>query len=719
MNDYKNRIEELLSQMTLREKIGQLNMQCSPKNDEALEKAKESIRKGEYGTMILASSDTAGNDAPELVNSAMCNKVQKVFVEEGPHGIPVLYGRDIIHGYRTIFPIPLAMAAAFNDELLEKAARISATEASAVGIHWTFSPMLDMCHDPRYGRIIEGPGEDPTVGKHMAKAMIKGYKGTDVSKEDSLLTCAKHFIGYGASEGGRDYYRTEIAPYTLYNYYVPAFREAINAGVDTIMPSFNDISGEPVSGSKHYLTDILRGNLGFKGTIVSDWAAVNYLVDQGIAENREEATEIGLNAGMEIDMCDNCFIENLEQLVQKGKVSEKTIDDAVRSILELKFKKNLFENPYCKMPAIDRTKHLECAKEMATECMVLLKNEGGLLPLSKDKKIALVGPFVHERRSLLGSWCGSGKQEETPTLYEKISEKIGKDLVLTEPNHTEIYDTSSTAMHMANTVVLALGESNMVTGERRSLSNISLTSNQIELIKKAKSTGKKVVGILFCGRPLAMEGIAEYLDAIIYAWHSGSESASAVTDILFGDAVPSGKTAVTFPRQVGHIPMYYNATKNRFNCYYDYFSFISYEDSNATPYYPFGYGLSYTEFEYSDIIAETSRITLEELKNGKKVKFAVKVKNTGRYDGKETVQLYIRDLVGTLMRPYRELKDYNKIFLKQGEEKLVEFELGYEDLGYYMPDGSYTLEKGDFHVLIGTDCLTKNRVSLEVVKKSF
>ncbi|MBQ3053783.1 MAG: glycoside hydrolase family 3 C-terminal domain-containing protein [Clostridia bacterium] len=713
--NFDAKIEDILSKLTLKEKIGQLNMQVSPRNDQALADIMDQLRRGEFGSMILANSDTAGNDAPESVNTAMCNKVQKIAVEEGPHGIPIIYGRDIIHGYRTIFPIPLAASASFNDELVEKAARYSAIEASAVGVHWTFSPMLDMCHDPRYGRIIEGPGEDPVVGRHMAKSMIKGYQNGDVSKEDSLLTCAKHFVGYGASEGGRDYYRTEIAPYTLYNYYIPAFREAVNAGVDTVMPSFNDISGEPVSGSKHYLTDVLRKDLGFEGLLVSDWAAVHYLADQGITANDKESTEVGINAGMEIDMCDNCFINNLEELINEGKVSMETLDNAVRSVLRLKFKKNLFENPYCKMPQVDRTEHLKCAKELASECMVLLKNEGNVLPLPKDKRIGLLGPFVHEKRALLGSWCSNGKEAETPSLCEKMLEKFGADKIITENNHTEIDDVASAVIFHSDILVLALGESHRVTGERRSLSDITLTPSQKALVKKAKASGKKVVGVFFCGRPLALEGIAEYLDAVLYAWHAGSETASAAADILYGDIVPSGKTVITFPRQVGHIPMYYNATKNRFNCYYGSYADFSYEDSTATPYYPFGYGLSYTTFEYSPVKTDVSEISLEDVQKGKKITCSVTVTNTGDYDGKETVQLYLRDVVGKMMRPYRELKDYNKIFLKKGESKTVEFTIGYDELGYYLADGSYILEKGDFEVLIGENSLTKNLAKIKVI----
>lgn len=714
-HQFDDQITELLQKMSLKEKIGQLNMTVAPKTEEALEKVRERLRKGEIGSMILANSATAGNDPQERVNTAMCNRVQKIAVEEGPQGIPLIYGRDVIHGHRTVYPVPLAMAAAFNDDLVKEAYRNTAVESSAVGIHWTFAPMIDLCRDPRYGRIIEGPGEDPVVGRHMARAIIEGFRDGDVAKETSLVTCAKHFIGYGASEGGRDYYRTEISPYSLYNYYLPAFREAIKAGTDTVMSSFNDINGEGVSGSHYYMTELLRDYLGFEGCVVADWAAVAYLRWLGMTETDIECSELALNAGVDIDMCVEFYTKHLEKLVEEGKVSMDTIDTAVRRVLELKFKKNLFENPYCKMPIIDRTEHLKCARKLASECMVLLKNENQVLPLKKDKKIALLGPLVHEKRALLGSWCLEGKAEETPSFYEAMVEAVGKDQLITAVDPTGLYDDSARAMYNADVVVLALGESEKVTGERRSVSDISLSNAQMELIRKAKYSGKKVVGVIFCGRPIAMEGVADLLDAVLYAWHSGSEAAGAACDILFGDTVPSGKTAITFPRNSGHIPIYYNATRNRFVGYYGNNSETSYEDSIAAPYYPFGYGLSYTEFAYSNMQTDCMEVSVEELKKGKKIKYTIDVSNVGNYEGKEVVQLYIHDIAGKYMRPYRELKDYKKVLFQVGETKTITFELGYADLGYYMPDGNYVVEPGKIVIYIGTNCYATDKITLQVV----
>ncbi len=709
------KITELLESMTLKEKIGQLQMIVTPKTETEFQRVREKLQRGEIGTMILASSATAGNDPMETVDSAMCNRLQRVAVEEGPHGIPLMYGRDVIHGFNTTYPIPLAASGSFNDELVKKSCRYTALEAAATGVHWTFAPMIDLCRDPRYGRIIEGTGEDPTVGKHMARAIVEGFQDGDVAKETSLVTCPKHFIGYGASEGGRDYYRTEISDYSLYNYYLPAFREAIEAGSDTVMSSFNDINGEAVSGSRRYMTEILRDYLGFNGAVVSDWGAIAFLKVLGVAETDEECAAMGIEAGVEIDMCDDIYIRHLEKLVENGIVSMETIDTAVRRVLEVKLKKNLFDNPYCKMPKIDRTEHIRCARELAGESMILLKNEGKVLPLNKEQRIALIGPLLYEKRALLGSWSSQGKEEEALSFYEAMVEAVGKEKLITTSDPTGLWDDSVRAMYQADVVVLALGESHSVTGERRSMADISLSNAQLELIRKAKYSGKKVIGVFFCGRPIAMEGVADLLDGVLYAWHSGHETARAACDILFGAVIPSGKAAISFLRNPGHIPMYYNATKNRYNGYYGQREEISYEDSIASPYYPFGYGLSYTEFEYSEIKAECTEISLDELKAGRKLRYFAEISNIGEYNGKETVQLYIRDVVGTYMRPYRELKNYHKIYLEKGDSQTVTFELGYDDLGYYLPNGEYILEKGKFEIFIGENCLTKNGIALQVI----
>lgn len=714
-NDFEQQIEELIGKMTISEKIGQLNQVLQPWNREQAEDYKRRIRNGEIGSIILADSATAGNDKLSYIDVELYNELQQTAVEESRCHIPLIYGRDVIHGHHTVYPIPLASAASFNEELVEKCYRNIAKEASAENVHWTFSPMIDLSRDPRWGRIIEGCGEDPYVASVMGAACIRGFQGENVSDEDSIAACAKHYIGYGASEGGRDYHRTEISDYSLYNYYLPAFCASIDAGVCTVMSSFNDISGQPVTSSRKYLTDILRKQLGFEGFVVSDWASVQQLMKLGVAENRADCAALAINAGVDMNMADGCYGESLEQLVMDGRVSEETLNQAVRRVLRIKFAKGLFERPYCRMRKADRTEHLKDARELASESMVLLKNDN-VLPLKKDVKVALLGPFVREKRSLLGSWTLDFYLDDTKSLLEAMQDKIGREQVLLNSDATGLFDDSVSVARKADVVILALGESWEVTGERRSLSDISLPEEQRALIGKMRSLGKKVVGVFFCGRPLALEGVAEQLDAILYAWHSGTETAGAVCDLLFGDRVPSGKTAVTFPRRTGHIPLYYNVTSsgNDVNGYYGEEVFNCYMDSKASPAYPFGYGLSYTTFQYGKPKAEESCLTLADLEAGRKFKISVSIANTGSYDGKEVAQLYIRDQVASMMRPIRELKAYKKLLIRQGENAEVVFEIGYNELGFYTEQGEYTVEKGVFDLYIGENCLTENGIVIQV-----
>lgn len=709
-------VEKIISNMSLKEKIGQLNQVTGPLRESDIESFKERIRKGEIGSIILASSSTAGNDKQGHVNVEMYNELQRIAVEESPGKIPMIFGRDVIHGHRTVYPIPLATAASFNEELVEKCYRNIAKEATADGIHWTFSPMLDLCHDPRWGRVIECPGEDPFVGASMATAMVKGFQGEDFSKEDSLVACAKHYLGYGASEGGRDYHRTEISDATLFNYYTPAFRAAVKAGVGTVMSSFNDINGIPTTGSKKYLTDILRGNLGFDGFVVSDWGAVEQLEKQGYATNRANCAKIAITAGLDLNMVDNCYIENLEQLINNDDISIDVVDEAVRRILTIKARAGLFENPYREKRTVDNTQHLVDARDLASESMVLLKNDG-VLPLKKDAKIALIGPFAKERRSLLGSWTLDGKAEETPNLLEALTSVVKGGEVFSQDEEFSVYDGSHYLFNEADVIVLALGESNFATGENRAVSDISLGLAQIDLINKIKATGKKVVGVFFCGRPIAMEGVAENLDAVLYAWHSGTETANAVCDILFGDKVPSGRTPITFPRKSGHIPLYYNVTSSGrpVDCYYNENPQNCYLDSIPTPYYPFGYGLSYTKFEYSKPSVNKSEISLKEIELGASFIVSAEIKNVGDYDGKETVQLYIRDKVASIMRPIRELKGFKKELIAKNNSITIDFQLGFEQLGFYDENGKYIVEKGDFDVFVGKNCLSENKITITII----
>ena len=711
MNSIEKQVEEILSKLSLKEKIGQLNQQETPVGEE-VESFKEQVRNGEIGSILMSVGATAGNDAQGAVNVEFYNELQRIAVEESRSGIPILFGRDVIHGHRTVFPIPLAMTASFNEELIEKAYEDISREASNDSIHWTFTPMLDLSRDPRWGRIIEGTGEDPYLGSVVAKAAVKGLQGDNPADKDRILACAKHFLGYGASEGGRDYNRTEISDYTLNNYYIPAFKSAVSAGVKTVMSAFNDISGQPVTSSKYYLTDILRDRLGFDGFVVSDYDAVCQLARQGVAENDADCAELALKAGLDMDMHDKVYLNELENLVKSGRVSTDTIDNAVRRVLKVKILKGLFENPYCERREYDISKHREDAKELAAESVVLLKNNG-VLPLDKSANVGLVGPFVHERRSLMGSWMLDGKAEETPTVYETIKAKSEGSVV--SVNGTGLsWDSSLKWMYNTDVTVLCLGESWTATGEFRSQAEVSLAPDQIKLIEKARSTGKKVVGVLFCGRPVAMQGIAENFDALLLAWHGGSEVASAVADIIYGDTVPCGRMPMTVIRESTHIPMYYNVTSSGrpVNCYYGENAGECYIDSLATPYYPFGFGLSYTEFNYGDIKCDKKEIALNELKEGKKFKISIDIKNDGEFDGKETVQLYIHDKLASFMRPIKELKAFKKVLFKKGETATVDFEIGFDDLGFYLPNGEYTVEKGEIEVFIGKDCLTDRKITV-------
>lgn len=713
---YEKEIDKLLDSMSMEEKIGQLNQMPWPGTDELIAVYKEKIAKGEIGSIILTGSATSGNDDYHYANIDKYNELQRYAVEKSPNHIPLIFGLDVIHGHNTVLPVPLAAAASFDPEMVQTCYRDVAKEAAADGIHWTFSPMADMGRDPRWGRIVEGPGEDPYVGARFVEAAVKGFQGDDLAAEDSLVACVKHYIGYGASEGGRDYHRTEISDYSLYNYYLPAFRAAVEAGVGTVMSSFNDINGQPVTSSKKYLTDILRGDLGFEGYVVADWGAVQQLQKQGVARDRKECAKLALTAGLDMDMCSSCFEENLKQLLADGEIAEEDINLAVRRILRIKFAKGLMRKPYTEKRRVDRTAHMCNARTLSAESMVLLKNDG-VLPLSKESRVALLGPFVKERRTLLGTWTLNYILSETPNLYEAMTEKIGKDHILLEQDETGLYDTSVPVASKADVVVLALGESWQATGECHSVADISLSVAQLDLIRKMRAIGKKVVGVFFCGRPVAMEGVAENLDAVLYAWHGGTQTANAACDILFGDTVPSGKTPVSFPRNGGQIPIYYNVTSSgRYvNGYYGENEQISYSDVLPTPYYPFGYGLSYTEFVYGKPEAEQETMTLEALQKGGTFKISVDIQNVGEYDGKEIAQLYVYDPYATVMRPLKLLKAFEKILIEKKHTVTVNFEIGEKELGFYKPDGSFTVEKGDFYIYIGKDCYDDNWIKLQVV----
>ncbi len=709
--EVEKRIDGLLAEMTLREKIGQLNQLMLPADNSQVEKVVEEIRKGNVGSLILATSETAGNGEEKLSRSEILEFYQKIAVEESRLGIPIIYGRDVIHGHHTVLPIPLGLAASFDGELVKEAYRCVAREAAADGVQWTFAPMLDNSHDPRWGRIIESAGEDPFLGEQMAKAVVEGFQGDDLSKPENIAACAKHFIGYGASEGGRDYTRVELSEYSLRNFYLGQFRAAVNAGVQTVMSSFNDISGVPVSVNKHLLTDVLKEELGFDGFVVSDWGSVSQLVRHGVAENQADCAKLSLNAGIDMDMVDCAYIDHLEKLVEQGEVELSRIDDAVRRILRVKLNCGIFENPYPPKLKIDSAKHRTTARKMAADCMVLLKNNG-VLPLSADNKISVLGPMMNEQLSMLGSWALDGNPDDVTCILNALKNKAGSNIIC---DTSPLLDQQRRAGNGCDTAVLCLGESSLVTGERNSLANIDVPDFQVELARNAKALGKKVIAVLSFGRPVGLEKLEPFCDAMLYTWHPGTEAGEAIADILYGDTVPSGRLPITLPRTTGQIPLYYNFIRSGKPADGYYGEGMNYSDCSGTPMYPFGYGLSYTEFKYSAPKADKEKITLEELKNGGKFKISVDIENIGKYDGKELVQAYVFDSTASMSRPIRELKAYKKAAIKKGEKLTVNLELGYEAFAFYNAENKYVSEKGKFSIFIGKDCLAPHAFVLEII----
>lgn len=712
ISNLKQEAKAILEKMTLKEKIGQLHQE--PLYLHKTDEIKEKIRNGEIGSLIFASSATAGNDEQYKHPKELLNELERIAVEESRMGIPLIFGRDVIHGHNTVFPVPLAMSATFNPELIEKSYRCIAKEAAIDGIHWAFSPMIDISRDPRWGRCIEGVGEDPYIGEQMARAVVKGFQGNNFKNKDSLAACAKHYIGYGATEGGRDYGKAEISDYTLRNYYLKPFKAAIDAGVATIMSSFNEVSGQPVNSSRYLLTELLKEELGFDGYVVSDWGAIYYcLTLQNVARNKYEAAALSINAGVDMDMCSFSYSENLESLVNDEKILVKEIDDAVFRILYIKLLFGIFENPYVpENLKYDTEEHKKVAKECSDETMVLLKNENEILPLSNDKKVLITGPMLHEKKALFGNWTLDGDLKIINSVAEVFKSR-SENVVI--PKSSFLWDDCLKELRNCDAVVVFLGESQMMSGEGNSLSNIELPPEQLEFVKKIRARGKPVIGVMAFGRPLALESCESYFDAILYAWHSGTCTAESIASILYGDINPSGCLPMTFPRSTGQVPIYYNYPDGIGYGNFYYSDVGAYNDIQSTPLYPFGYGLSYTQFEYSDIYCEENEITYDDLENGKKFKIYVTVKNIGKYGGKETSQCYIRDRYATMSRPLRELKGISKNYFDIGEKKKIVFELGYDELSYYHSDKTFKPDIGEFEIYIGRDCYAKKALTIQII----
>ncbi|MBP3455201.1 MAG: beta-glucosidase BglX [Alistipes sp.] len=703
-DEIDRKVDELLSKMTLREKIGQMHQVSG-----AGTHAEEAAAKGEVGSIL------------NCVDPAEINAVQRAAVEQSRLGIPVIVGRDVIHGFRTIFPIPLGLAATFDPELVEQGARVAAIEATASGVHWTFSPMLDIARDSRWGRVAEGSGEDPYLDTQMGVAMVRGYQGDDFADPTSMAACIKHFVGYGAAEGGRDYNSTMISERSLRNTYFPAFKACVDAGALTLMTSFNEIDGIPSTGNDFLLKDVLRQEWGFDGMVVTDWNSSGEMVAHGFAKDLKHATELSVNAGVDMDMMSFGYISYIEELVKEGKIKEETIDNAVRNILKLKFRLGLFDNPYVDVDASARVdyapEHLAAAKQSAVESAILLQNDNDVLPLDKARTILVTGPMADAPYDQLGTWAFDGQSEHTVTplqalreCYEVIYEP---GLAYSRDRDTKDFAKVRAAAQRADAAVVFVGEEAILSGEAHSLSSLNLQGAQSELIAEVRKSGKPVVVVVIAGRPLTIERDLANCDAMLYAFHPGTMGGEALADLIKGKAVPSGKSPMTFLRDAGQAPFYYNhnntgrpcngtetlledipmkAGQTSLGCTSYYL------DSGYGPLFPFGYGLSYTTFEYGNI-------TLEKTALGKDDTIVVEfdLSNTGKRDGVEVVQLYTRDLVGSVVRPVKELRRFERVALAAGETKHIRMELPVAELAFWNRDMQYVVEPGDFQLWVAGD----------------
>lgn len=706
--EIENKVETLLHKMTLEEKLGQMN-QLSPWDFEDLAKR---VRKGEVGSIL------------NVVNPEEVNKIQKIAVEESRLGIPLIVSRDVIHGYKTIFPIPLGQAATFNPEVVKEGARVAAIEASADGIRWTFAPMIDVARDPRWGRIAESCGEDPYLNAVMGTAMIKGYQGDSLNDPTAIAACAKHFVAYGAAEGGRDYNSTFIPERVLRNVYLPPFKAAADAGCATFMTSFNDNNGVPSTANSFVLKDVLRKEWKYDGMVVTDWASALEMVNHGFCTDGKDAAEKSVNAGVDMEMVSETFIQNLKQSIAENKVSMETIDNAVRNILRLKFRLGLFDNPYVVTPQTVKyaEKHLQTAKTAAEQSVILLKNENQTLPFTdKIKTLAVIGPMADAPYEQMGTWVFDGEKEHTQTPLTAIKEMYGnkvkvifeKGLDYSRDKNTAGIARAVSAARQADAVVVFVGEESILSGEAHSLANLNLQGAQSQLIKELAATGKPVVTVVMAGRQLVIADEVKVSDAMLYSFHPGTMGGPAIADILFGKVNPSGKTPVTFPRMSGQVPIYYAQHKtgrpaNPTEMLIDEIPVEAgqtsvgcrsfYLDAGYSPLFPFGYGLSYTTFEYSNLSLASDKLTAQDT-----LSISFTLKNTGKYDGTEVVQLYVQDKVGSVTRPVKELKRFQRVTLKAGESTQVSLSLPVSELAFWGYDMNYTVEPGDFTLWVGTN----------------
>jgi len=730
-------INNLMSKMTLEEKIGQLNLPGA--GDITTGQANSSdigkkIREGKVGGLFNIKSVTK------------IRNVQKVAVEESRLKIPLIFGMDVIHGYQTVFPIPLGLSCSWDMKLIEQSARIAAQEASADGICWTFSPMVDISRDPRWGRMSEGSGEDPYLGSQIAKAMVKGYQGDDLRKNNTIMACVKHFALYGAIEAGRDYNTVDMSRIRMYNEYFPPYKAAVDAGAGSVMSSFNELDGIPATANKWLMTDVLRKQWDFKGFVVTDYTAILELIDHGLGDLQEVSAK-ALRAGIDMDMVADGFLTTLKKSLEEGKITKEQIDLACQRILEAKYKLGLFDDPYryCDnyraTTEIFTNENRLVTRSIAAQSVVLLKNDKQLLPLQNKGTIALIGPLADNKENMTGTWSVAADFSKSISLLTGLKEAIGIDArilvargtnivndslldsrisIFGKPTYRdkhsqeEMIDEAVEVAEKSDVIIAALGESAEMTGESSSRSDINLPENQKELLQALLETGKPVVLVLFTGRPLSLSWENANVPAILNVWFSGTEAGNAITDVLLGKVNPSGKLTATFPQNVGQIPLYYNHKNTGRPLpegkWFQKFR-SNYLDVSNEPVYPFGYGLSYTKFEYGDL-----KMSNTLAKGDQSLTASIMLTNSGKYDGSEVVQLYIRDLVGSVTRPVKELKGFQKIALKAGESKVVTFTITPEDLKFYNTDLKYDWEPGEFVMMVGGNSRDVKSVKVNWVK---
>jgi beta-glucosidase len=708
-SDVEKKISALLARMTLEEKLGQLQQLDGEANGNYRPEHLDMVRKGLLGSTL------------NVRGAQKTNELQRIALTESRLKIPLIFGFDVIHGYRTIFPVPLGEASSWDPRAATRAASIAAAEARATGVHWTFAPMVDIARDARWGRIVEGAGEDTYLGAAMARARVQGFQGRDYSAPDRVVACAKHWVAYGAAEAGRDYNTTDMSEGRLREIYFPPFKAAVDAGVATFMSAFNDLNGVPSSANPFTLTKVLRGEWKFDGFVVSDYTSVEELIKHGLAADGKDAAREALNAGVDMEMVSRLYNKHGAQLLKEGALTQATLDEAVRRILRIKFRLGLFDKPYTdesrERAVLLSPEHVAAAREIAARSMVLLKNEKETLPLNKNiRSIALIGPLADSQQDMLGSWNGDGRKEDAVTVLAGLKAKAAQGTKITYAKGCEINSDSTegfaeavSAARDADVAILAVGESAEMSGEASSRSSLDLPGRQLDLVKAVQATGKPVVVVLMNGRPLTINWLAENTSAILETWFAGTQAGNAIADVLFGDVNPGGKLPVTFPRAVGQEPLYYNQKStgrppdpnNKYSS--------KYLDVPWTPLYPFGYGLSYTQFKLSNL-----QVSARQIRTDGSVTARVELENTGGRAGDEVVQLYIRDVASSVTRPIKELKGFERVTLKAGEKRQVSFILTRDQLGFYNREMKFVVEPGTFNVMVGTSSAEGLEASFEV-----